>query len=296
MRPISIICFCLIAVKISVVAELSPSACSVLRTAASITTIVPELAQMAMRYYQVVSPSEVQHRQKRFILSGDTSKSGITTKASVFENMIASSFKDVNYTRVAHLILNNNETMAKIRQNVDVNAIVQAAMRQIDYEKLGSSLYYSAEAEFDLEYVVASIINITHIDLIYEGLITNGTLSASVIKSLHPDINVQTVQQLIGSIRNFIRQFGTIMNSTQSLEEYLFKIIQQYGLTPLGKMITEVKNGNPTTLDQLVEIVLDNLNKAVMVKIKFCSNRQKNRALILGSTFTNKYNEETFDE
>lgn len=266
MRVFSILCFCLIGMKINVVAELSSSACSLLRTAASVTTIVPELIQMGMRYYHVASPAEVQHRQKRFILSENTPKNAGTTKASVFEQMIANSFKEVNYTRVAHLILSNNETMSKIRQHIDVNAIVEAAMRKIDYEKLGSSLYYSAEAEFDLEYMITSIINITHIDLIYEQLITNGTLSASLIKGLHPDINVQTVQQLINSVRSFIQRFGTITNSTQLLEEYLFNGIQQYALTPLGKMIQEVKSKNPTTLDQLVEIVLDNLNKVVMVK------------------------------
>ena len=266
MRLISTLVFCLIAMKIGVVAELTASACSLLRTTASMATIVPEMLQVAMRYYDVASPAEVNRREKRFVYGDTALKESGVAKASVFEQVASNAFKDVNYTRVAHLIFNNNETMAKIRQNIDVNAIVHAAMREVDYEKLGSSLYYNAEAEFDLEYIITSLLHITHLDLIYEELITNGTLSPALIKSLHPDINVQTVQKILDSSKNFIQQFGKTMNSTQNLEEYLFEKVQQYALTPLGKMIQEVKKENPTTLDQLVEIVLNNLNKAVKVK------------------------------
>lgn len=267
MRLISILVFCLIAMKIDVVAELTASACSLLRTTASMVTIVPEMLQIAMRYYHVATPAEVNRREKRFLFGDNAlNEPGVVVKASVFEQVVSNAFKDVNYTRVAQLIFNNNETMTKVRQNIDVNAIVRVAMRELDYEKLGSSLYYSAEAEFDLEYIVTSLLHITHLDLIYEELITNGTLSPALIKSLHPDINVQTVQKALDSAKNFLQQFGKTMNSTQNLEEYLFEKVQQYALTPLGKMVQEVKKENPTTLDQLVEIVLNNLNKAVMVR------------------------------
>jgi hypothetical protein len=156
--------------------------------------------------------------------------------------------------------------MAKIRQNIDGDVILRTAMREIDYEKLGSSLWYNAEAEFDLEYLISSIINITHIDLIHEEVIINGTLPDWLIKSLHPDINVKTVQRMFNSLKNFTLQFGTITNSSEQFENYLFNLIQQHALTPLGKVIQKVKNENPTTLDELVEIVLDNVNKVVMVK------------------------------
>lgn len=266
MHLLSILVFCLIGMKIGVVAELSASACSLLRTTASMTTIVPEMVQIAMRYYQVAAPAEVHHREKRFLFNDNASKEPVVVKASVFEQVVANAFKDVNYTRVAQLIFSSNETMSKMRQNIDVNAIVRAAMREVDYEKLGSSLYYSAEAEFDLEYVVTSLLHTTHLDLVYEELMTNGTLSPALIKSLHPNINVETVQKALEWAKNFLRQFAKTMNTTQNLEEYLFEKVQQYALTPLGKMIQEVKKQNPTTLDQLVEIVLDNLNKVVMVR------------------------------
>jgi hypothetical protein len=258
--------FCLIGLQIGVVAELDASSCSLLRTAASLTNIVPEMAQLAMRYYRVSSSSDQHHRQKRFLFTETPSKNGSAPKASVLEQMMANAFKDVNFTRVALLILNNNETMAKIRQNIDGDVILRTAMREIDYEKLGSSLWYNAEAEFDLEYLISSIINITHIDLIHEEVIINGTLPDWLIKSLHPDINVKTVQRMFNSLKNFTRQFETITNSSEQLENYLFNLIQQHTLTPLSKIIQKVKNENPTTLDELVEIILDNVNKVVMVK------------------------------
>ncbi len=254
----------------NVFAELSSSSCSLLRTATSITTIIPEIAQIAMRYYRISSSSSSgqHHRQKRFLFGANPSKDAdaAAPKGSVFEQMVASAFKDVNFTRVALLILNNNETMAKIRQNVDTDAIIRAAMHEIDYEKLGNSLWYSAEAEFDLEYIMASIVNITHIDLIHDEIIANGTLPAWLIKSLHPDLNVQTTQQMFNSLKNYILKFGTILNSSQNLEGYLFNIIEKHILTPLGKISQRIKTENPTTLDHLVEIILDNINKVVMVQ------------------------------
>jgi hypothetical protein len=271
MRFISFVFFCIIGFKIGVVAELDASSCSLLRTASSLTKIVPEIAQIGMRYYRVSSSSNQHHRQKRFLFGENSSKDSSAPKGSVLEQMVANAFKDVNFTRVALLILNNNETMAKIRQNIDSDAIIRAAMHEIDYEKLGSSLWYSAEAEFDLEYIIASIINITHIDLIYEEVIINGTLPDWLIKSLHPDINVQTVQRMFNSLKNFTLQFATITDSSEGLEDYLFNLVQQHALTPLTKIIQKVKNENPITLDHLVEIILDDVNKVVMVKDIFIS-------------------------
>lgn len=77
---------------------------------------------------------------------------------------------------MAILILNNNEAMNKIRTNVDSDAIIRLIIREIDYEKLGKGFWSTAENEFDLEHCITSIINITHIDIIYNELLTNRTL------------------------------------------------------------------------------------------------------------------------
>src|SRR5262249_11107955 len=90
--------FCIIGLQIGVFGELSARSCSFLRTATSITTIVPEIAQLVMRYYRASSSSSDQHhRQKRFLFTENSSKdngsSGI--KGSVIEQMVANAFKDI---------------------------------------------------------------------------------------------------------------------------------------------------------------------------------------------------------
>ncbi|CAF1352259.1 unnamed protein product [Rotaria sordida] len=144
-----------------------------LRTANSITVIVPEIDKLAIRYYCASSSSlpNQHHREKRFLFTENPSKDNAGFKGSVLEQMVANTFKDVNYTKVALLVINNNETMFKIRQNINADAIIPAIMRDIDYEKLGKSLYYAAEVEFDFEHFIESIINITYIDTIHEELI-----------------------------------------------------------------------------------------------------------------------------
>ena len=267
MHFISVAFFTLIGLQIGVLAELDASSCSLLRTAASLTNIIPEMAQLAMRYYRASSSAvEQHHRQKRFLFA-ENGKDGTAPKGSVLEQMVATAFKDVNFTRVALLILNNNETMAKIRQNVDGDAILRAAMREIDYEKLGSSLWYGAEEEFDLEYLISSFVNFTHIDAIYEQVVINGTLTDSLIKSIHPDLNVQAVQRMFNSLKNTTHRFSSILNSSEQLEQYLYNVTQQHILTPMSKILQQVKSENPATLDDLVEIILGGANKIVMVKI-----------------------------
>jgi hypothetical protein len=159
--------------------------------------------------------------------------------------------------------------MARIRQNVNGEAIIRAAMREIDYEKLGSDLWYAAETEFDLEYLISSIINITHLDLIHEQLLTTGNLPDWLIKNIHSDLNVQTVQRMFELLKNSTRKFITIMSSSERLDDYLFNIIQQKAVKPLGDIVQKVKNEKPTTLDQLIEIILDNVDKVVKVKYFF---------------------------
>ena len=250
-------------------AELSSSACSVLRTATSIATITPELAQLAMRYYSSSSASSVsiepRHRVKRFLFGENPSKDG-GPKASVLEQMVATAFKDVNFTRVALLMLQNNETMNKLRQNVDGQAIIRALMREVDYDKLGRSLWYAAEADFDLEHFASSVINVTHLDVIHDELIVNGTVPEWLIKNIHPELDVQTVNRMFYTLKNLTYKFVDIMTSSERLDDYLFNMIQQQALTPIGNIIQRVKDEKPETLDQLVEVILSNVNKVINVR------------------------------
>ncbi|UJR33439.1 hypothetical protein I4U23_020884 [Adineta vaga] len=269
MRLVSIFFFCIICLQLKVNAELSPSSCSLLRTATSITTIVPEIAQLAMRYYRVSSPSSnsEHHRQKRFLFTDNPSRdSSGNSKGSVLEQMVASAFKDVNYTKVALIILQNNDSVSKIRQNIDGETIVRTAMRNVDYEKLGRSLWHAAETEFDLEYIISSFINVTQIDTIHNEIVTTGVLPDWLIKRIHPDLNVRTVDHIFESLKNISQKFLIIMNSSDNLDQYLYQTVQQQALKPMEHIIRRIRTEQPTTLDQLVEIILDNVNKVVMEK------------------------------
>jgi hypothetical protein len=249
-------------------AELSSSACSVLRTATSIATMTPEFAQLAMRYYSSSSTASVSieppHRVKRFLFKENSSKDGV--KGSVLEQMVANAFKDVNFTRVALLMLQNNETMNKVRQNVDSDVIIRALMREVDYDKLGRSLWNAAEADFDLEHLMSSVINVTHLDAIHDELIVNGTVSEWLIKSIHPELEVATVNRLFYNLKNLTYKFVDIMTNSERMDDYLFNMIQQKALTPIGNIIQRVKDEKPETLDQLVEIILSNVNKVISVR------------------------------
>ncbi|CAF2973330.1 unnamed protein product [Rotaria sp. Silwood2] len=81
--------------QVDVFAQLSSSSCSLLRTADSLTTIVPEIAQLAMRYYRASSFPTEHHRQKRFLFNenipknGSASSSSSSAKGRVIEQMIA---------------------------------------------------------------------------------------------------------------------------------------------------------------------------------------------------------------
>ncbi|CAF1298115.1 unnamed protein product [Adineta ricciae] len=273
MRLLSIVILCIVCVQTKVSGELSPSACSLLRTATSISTIVPEIAQLAMRYYHVSSSQSEHHRQKRFLFGDNLNRdSAGNPKGSVLEQMVASAFKDVNYTKVALLILHNNESMSRIRQNIDGEVILRTALHNVDYEKLGRSLWHAVEAEFDLEYIVSSFINVTQLDTIHNEVVTTGVLPDWVVKRIHPDLNAQTVDRIFGQLKNISQKFLTIMNSSNSLDHYLYETIRQQGLVPMENILQRIKVEQPTTLDQLVEIILNNVNKVVMEKLSAINN------------------------
>src|SRR5690348_4937860 len=127
MRLLSTFVVCMVLFSIDVQAELSPRSCAILRTANSFTKIIPEIAQLAMRYYRASSTSTSHHRQKRFLFGDNIPRNGSssTSKATVPEQMLANAVRDVNFTNVAILILNNNETMTKLRNHVDSDAILR---------------------------------------------------------------------------------------------------------------------------------------------------------------------------
>jgi len=276
MRLLSVIFSCVILFQINVLGELSSSSCALLRTANSLTTIVPEIAQLAMRYYRASSSmSNQHHRQKRFLFNDNMGKnsSSSSMRGSVVEQMIANAFRDVNFTNVAILILNNNETMNKIRKNIDSDAIIRIIMREVDYEKVASGLWSAAENEFDLEHCIASIINITNIDVIHDELLTNDTLPEWLLKSIHPDFNVEIMQKIFSTLKNVTNKFVQVLSRAERYDNYLFNMITQQALTPLNNIIQGVKEDKPKTFDQLIEIILNNVNRVAMVREIYFSER-----------------------
>ena len=268
MRLLSILVSYVILFQINVLAELSSSSCSLLRTANSLTTIVPEIAQLAMRYYRASSSiSNQHHRQKRFLFNENIGESGGSSnvKGSVVEQMVANAFRDVNFTNVAILIFNSNETMNKIRKNVDSDAIIRTIIREVDYEKLGNGLWTTAENEFDLEHCIASIINMTHIDIIHDELLTNGTLPEWLLKGIHPDFNAQMMQRIFSTLKNVTNKFVQVLSKSERYDNYLFNMITQQALTPLNNIIQGVKDDKPKTFDQLIGIIVNNVNRVAMV-------------------------------
>jgi hypothetical protein len=270
MRLLTSFFSCVILFQINVFAELSVTSCALLRTANSLTTIIPEVAQLAMRYYRPSSSSSStsaeHHRQKRFLTAGSSASS----KGSVTEQMIANAVRDVNFTNVAILIFNNNEAMNKIRKNVDNDVIMRTIMREIDYEKVGIGLWSAAESEFDLEHFIASIINKTHMDIIHDELIINGTLPEWLVKSIHPDLNVRTIQRIFSVLQNVTERFVQVLSKSERFDNYLFNMITQQALTPLNNIIQGVKVEKPKTFNQLIEIIVKNVNRVAAVsEIKF---------------------------
>jgi hypothetical protein len=276
MRLLSVIFSCVILFQINVLGELSSSSCALIRTTNSLTTIVPEIAQLAMRYYRASSSmSNQNHRQKRFLFNDNMGKNGSSSsmRGSVVEQMIANAFRDVNFTNVAILILNNNETMNKIRKNIDSDAIIRIIMREVDYEKVGSGLWSAAENEFDLEHWIASIINITNIDVIHDELLTNDTLPEWLLKSIHPDFDVEIMQKIFSTLKNVTNKFVQVLSRAERYDNYLFNMITQQALTPLNNIIQGVKEDKPKTFDQLIEIILNNVNRVTMVREIYFSER-----------------------
>jgi hypothetical protein len=267
MRLLCIFFSCVILLQTDVFAELSLSSCGLLRTANSMTIIIPEFVQIAMRFYRASSFPAEHRRQKRFLFAENTGKEGI--KGSVAEQMIANAVRDVNFTNVAILILNNNETMNKIRQNVDNEAIIRAIMREINYEKLGTGLWSAAESEFDLEHFIASILNVTSIEKVHNDFLTNGTLPEWFLKNIYPDLNVRTLQRIFSTLKNVTNKFVQILSKSERFDNYLFNMITQQALTPLNNIIQEVKQDKPKTFDGLVEIIVQNVNKVATVRRRF---------------------------
>jgi hypothetical protein len=247
--------------------ELSSSSCSALRTMTSLAKIAPEMTQLAIRYYGLSATSDDngQHRVKRFLFDENPSKSGMTVKGTVVEQMVANTLKDVDFTKVALLILKNEDTMAKLRQNIDSDVIVRAIMHDIDYEVFGQQLWHAIQLEFNFEQFITNIINMTRMDSIHRELFSHGTLPEWLIKGIHPDFDVETIDRMVFTLRNLTEKFVRTMNDSQQFEAYLFKMIQTYILVPARPIIQRMKDNKPSTLDQLVELILSNINQVLTV-------------------------------
>ena len=267
MRLLTIIFSCVILFQTDVFAELSLTSCGILRTANSLTVIIPELVQVAMRYYRAVSFPVEHHRQKRFLFTENTGKDGSSgsLQGSVAEQVMVNAIRDVNFTNVALLILNNNETMNKIRKHIDNDAIIRMIIREIDYEKLGIGLWSEAESHFDLEHFISSILNMTNIEKIHNDFLLNGTLPEWYLQSIYPGLNAKTLKRMFSTLKNLTNKFVQALSKSERFDNYLFNMITQQALTPLNNIIQGVKDDKPKKFDDLIEIIVKNVNKVTMV-------------------------------
>ncbi|UJR13783.1 hypothetical protein I4U23_000793 [Adineta vaga] len=265
MRILVIVVVCISLLQTNVFAQLSTSSCALLRTTSSLTTIIPEIAQLAMRSYRASSLVEENphQRQKRFLVDETIGKSSSSApvRGTIVEQMIANTIRDVNFTNVALLILNNNDSMNKLRENIDTDAVMRMIIREIDYEKLGNGILTTIETEFDLEHMIGSIINATHLDVIHDQLLTNGTLPEWLLKHLHPDLNTQMVERIFSTLKNVTNRVVTVLSRSERYDNYLFNMITQQTLTPLNNIIQGVKEDKPKTFDELLEIIVNNANR-----------------------------------
>jgi hypothetical protein len=156
--------------------------------------------------------------------------------------------------------------MNKIRKNVDTDAIVRTIMREVDYEKLIGGLWSAAEKEFDLEHFIASVINQTNLDIIHDELFKNGTLPPWLLKSIHPALTVQKIQRILSTLKNVTHKFVQVLSKSERFDNYLFNLITQQALTPLNNIIQGVKDDKPKTFNQLIEIIVNNVNRVAMVR------------------------------
>ncbi|CAF3306363.1 unnamed protein product [Rotaria socialis] len=260
--------FCyVILLQIDAFAQLSSSSCTLLRTADSLATIIPEVAQLAMRFHRASSFSSQHHRQKRFLFNANKLKdanSASSLKGTIVEQMITNSIQNMNFTYIAISILNNNETMNKIRENIDNEAIIRIVLQEIDYEKLGSGLWSAADNNFDLEHFIDNIINMTHMNIIHGELIVNGTLPEEFLQNIHPDLDGRKIQQIFSTLKHTINRFVQVLSTSERFDNYLFNMVTKQALTPLNNIIQRVQKSKPETFNQLIEIIINSANKAAM--------------------------------
>ena len=241
-----------------------------------------------MRSYRISPIPTENQRQKRSAGKEATA----TVKGSVLEQMIANTIRDVNFTNVVLLILKNNGTMNKLQDTVDSDAIIRLIVREVDQEKLIAGLWNAGSDSFDLEHFIDSLINRTHLDVLHEGLLSNGTLPDWLVKSIHPDLNSQLVQRMFATLRNVTSKFVRALSKSERVDNYLFNMIVQQALTPINSVIQKVKESKPKTFDQLIEIIVNNANRAIMVRNIHC-NEETTDFVLLG---TNSHQYTTNDD
>lgn len=246
-------------------AQLSSESCSLLRTITSLSNIVPEMIQLAMRSYR--ASDSLHQRQKRFVSPEILLKSvNVNPRGSLMEQMIANTISDVNFTSVALLMLQNNDTMNKVQQNIDMDLILRTLLRGVDQEKLAMGIWHAASKEFDLEHFISNIINRTQLDTLHEQLMSNGTLPEWVLKVIHPQLNNRILQGIFLTIKNVTMKFIRVIHQYERVDRYLFNMIIDQALTPINSVIRKVQQGKPKNFDQLLETLASSANQAVLVR------------------------------
>lgn len=74
------------------------------------------------------------------------------------------------------------------------------------------------------------------------------------------------MQRMFLTLKNVTNKFIQILSR---YDNYLFNMITQQALTPLNNIIQGVKDDKPKTFDQLIEIIVNNVNRIVMVRCFF---------------------------
>lgn len=261
MNPRSIVLLCAIFLSSDAFTELSPHSCSLLRNIGSLTRIVPELSELAMRFYRPTTTTN--QRVKR-----STKEQNQQIKGTMIEQLIANTIRDVNFTNVALLILSSNETKSKIERNVDFDLIIRSFIRSLDHEKLSHAMLKSVQSNFDLEHLIESSINHTQMSAIHDQLLHGEQLPEWLLTSIHPNLTNSVVRRMKSTIQNLTEKFIKIFSKFERVDSFMFNILMQQTLIPMNHVVERVKERKPKNFDQLLETMI-NTTKQILTVRKF---------------------------
>ena len=181
----------------------------------------------------------------------------------MIEQVIANTIRDVNFTSVVLLMLENNETMNKIQENVDIDAVIRTIVRGIDQEKLAIGFFNAASKEFDLEYFVANLINRTNLEKLHDDLLINGTLPEGLLKTFHPDLNQRVFQRFISTIKNFTTKLFLTIRKNEQQQNFFFKILLDKSLSSMKNFVDKLQRSNAKTFDEFFESFANKTNDLI---------------------------------